>query len=131
MNKTDFKTHDLAIQVLKDPLPYSSKIRPICLPDPGEEFYGRSVMTAGWGRESSERKRQSSVLKAVELKVSKKRYNHTKLIGTELSKNKEGQYKDPCQGDSGTRNFNSVVRNGGAESFHITKNGCYWYFEMG
>ena len=115
VNKTDFKTHDLAIQVLKDPLPYSSKIRPICLPDPGEEFYGLSVMTAGWGQDPSKGKKQSSVLKAVKLKVSEKRYKHTKLIGTELSKNKEGEYKDPCSGDSGIRHFNSVIINDGAK----------------
>ena len=118
-------------------LVFTSKIRPICLPDPGEEFYGRKVVTAGWGRTHKPSNRslhsdpnelknsgQSPVLKAVRLTVSQKRYNHTKLIGTELSKNKEGEYKDPCSGDSGTRNLSSVVRNGGAESFHITKKGC-------
>ena len=72
-------------------------------------------MTAGWGKDPSEGNKQSSVLKAVELKVSKKRYKHTKLIGTELTKNQEGEYKDTCSGDSGIRHFNSVIRNDGAK----------------
>ena len=122
VNKSDSNTHDLAIRVLKSPLFFSSKIRPICLPDPGEEFYGESVMAAGWGK-THKNSKQSSVLKAVKLTVSKKRYNHTKLIGTELSKNKGGEYQDPCTGDSGIRIFNLIWLGGGLLMIFLLRGG--------
>ena len=99
----DFNTHDLVILVLKNPLVYSSKIRPICLPEPGEEFYGRSVTAAGWGM-TNQKSGQSDVLNVVQMRVSEKRYKHYKMIGTELSKY-FGEYRDPCSGDSGIANF--------------------------
>ena len=109
VNKSDFNAHDLAIQVLKYPLKFSSKTRAICLPDPGEEFYGRSVITVGWAQthrrinysRKNELKNSGQIpdLKVVRLKVSKKRYNHTKLIGTVLDKKKGVEEQDPCRGD--------------------------------
>jgi len=99
LKEKDFDSHDLAILVLKFPLDYSSTIRPICLPKPGEEFYGRSVTAAGWGMTDKD-SGQSKVLNVVQLRVSEKRYKHHKMFGTELSKF-ENKYRDPCSGDSG------------------------------
>ena len=95
----DKKTHDLAILVLKDPIVYSVNIRPICLPEKDAEFYGRSVTAAGWGRTASPRKnkKQSPALKLVQLKVSQKRYEHTKMFGTETKKVND-IHQDPCSG---------------------------------
>lgn len=102
ISSRNFKSHDLAILVLKDPIVYSSKIRPICLPTKDEEFYGRSVTTVGWGRTGAPKvnKKQSPVLKWLQLKVSEKRYKHKKMFGTELNKVQQ-KYQDPCSGDSG------------------------------
>ena len=99
LKNKDFDSHDLAILVLKNPLEYSSTIRPICLPEPGEEFYGRSVTAAGWGMTDKD-SGQSKVLNVVQLRVSEKRYKHHKMFGTELSMF-ENEYRDPCSGDSG------------------------------
>ena len=105
-----FSEGKIAIQVLKSPLTYSQHTRPICLPDPGEKFYGRSVKAVGWvqTRKYSHKKRFQA--KTVDLKVSKKRYNNTKLIRTVLYKKKGEENQDPCTGDSGIRLFNSVDR---------------------
>ena len=37
----------------------------------------------------------------VDLFVSEKKYDHSKMFGTELSTNLRGKYKDACSGDSG------------------------------
>ena len=44
--------------------------------------------------------RQSVLLKRVNLKVSKKKFKHTKMFGTNLEF-KRGEWQDPCSGDSG------------------------------
>ena len=44
---------------------------------------------------------QSPVLRRVDLRVSMKKYKHFKMFGTELKKDKNGVFEDPCAGDSG------------------------------
>ena len=51
-------------------------------------------------RYSHDDKRQSPMLKRVNLKVSTKSFKHTKMLGTLVEK-KDGVYQDPCAGDSG------------------------------
>ena len=51
-------------------------------------------------RYSHDDKRQSPMLKRVNLKVSTKSFKHTKMLGTLVEK-KNGVYQDPCAGDSG------------------------------
>ena len=46
----DNNSHDFAMLVLKEPAKFSRKIRPICLPNPNEEFGGEQATAAGWGR---------------------------------------------------------------------------------
>ena len=45
-------------------------------------------------------RRQSNLLKQVNLKVSNSTFNHHKMFGTLIEK-KGGEYQDPCAGDSG------------------------------
>ena len=61
-----------------------------------------NAVAAGWGRFAPYYKstRESSVLRAVELKVANKRYKHYSMIGT-LIQDDDGVYRDPCSGDSG------------------------------
>jgi len=102
LNRHDYSTHDFALLYLKHPAKYSGRVSPICLPQPHAEYSGLSAIAAGWGRtgKPSVSTLQSPVLKMVQLTVSPKKYRHTKMFGTELSK-KEHQYQDPCSGDSG------------------------------
>jgi len=101
-NTTD---HDFAMVVLKRPVTFSEYIQPICLPEQGQKFSGEDVVTAGWGhfKENSIRRSKdlSPVLRKVTLRVSSKLYEHKKIFGTELRKNADGKYMDPCAGDSG------------------------------
>ena len=45
-------------------------------------------------------KKQSTKLKRVNLRVSMKSYKHFMMLGTE-TRQKNGEYQDPCAGDSG------------------------------
>ena len=45
--------------------------------------------------------KQSPVLKKVDLRVSTKNYKHLTILGTEVTKDKNGVFEDPCSGDSG------------------------------
>jgi len=98
----DLKRHDVVIMVLKTAATFSQKVSPICLPREGREYGGRSAIAVGWGKTG--RWESSDVLKRVDLIVSRKRYNHEKVLGTVLHKDFEGYrlvYQDPCSGDSG------------------------------
>ena len=81
---------------------FDDTIRPICLPQPWEEFGGEKAIAAGWGRfaKPTVNEGQSPVLKKVLLTVSNKKYRHKKMFGTILSM-RDNQYQDPCSGDSG------------------------------
>ena len=84
-------------------------VQAICLPEPGQEFYGKVGIATGWGRfqrgkfdengEKRANKGQSPLLRYVHLKVSTKKYNHYKMFGTEVPT--KGPMKDVCSGDSG------------------------------
>ena len=88
--------------VLKTPAKFSMNIHSICLPRQDEEFDGLTAVAAGWGRTAAPdvSRVQSPVLKEVNLTVSNKRYEHYKMLGTELKKI-NGLYQDACSGDSG------------------------------
>ena len=102
-NEEDVKSHDFAMLVLKKPAKYSPHIRPVCLPTQDQHFGGIRAKAAGWGRFASPdvSKSQSTGLRKVNLEVSKKKYEHTKMFGTMLHRNPIGEYKDACSGDSG------------------------------
>ena len=108
----DYRTHDFALLFLQHPAKYSSKVSPICLPEPHAEFGGMKATAAGWGRtdKPSVNKEQSPVLKSVDLTVDPMEYKHKKMFGTKVSM-KENQYQDPCTGDSGnfTALFNQIL----------------------
>ena len=100
--KRIFKTHDFVLLLLDKPVTLTSKIGPICLPEPNAEFDGKKALAAGWGRfDEDGYESQSNVLKKVELTVSRNRLPHNKMFGT-LVENIVGIYHDPCSGDSGS-----------------------------
>ena len=102
LHKWHENRHDFALLVLKSPASMTSKIGPICLPEPNAEFGWKKATAAGWGRthEPSISRQQSPVLKKVQLTVSNKTYWHYQMFGTLVSK-KDNLYQDPCSGDSG------------------------------
>ena len=81
---------------------FTDTISPICLPEPNLEFGGEKAIAAGWGRfhKPNISGEQSAVLRKVWLTVSKKRYRHKKMFGTNVTL-KDDHYQDPCSGDSG------------------------------
>jgi len=97
------ESNDFALMILKEPVQWSEKVGPICLPAPKQEFDGKLAIGAGWGRfaPNHENETQSTTLQVVPLKVSPKRYTAYKMFGTELKKNKHGIDQDVCSGDSG------------------------------
>ena len=99
---SDYESHDFALFVLKHRVRYTSKVSPICLPEPNAEYGGLKAVAAGWGRTNPDyiSTKQSPVLRSVELTVSDMVYKHKKIFGTKVSK-EDDQYKDPCSGDSG------------------------------
>jgi len=100
----NIEDHDFAMVLLKTPVKYSRYMKPICLPKQGQEFSGETVTAAGWGSFTfwvDKKVRLSPELRKVNLTVSSKKYAHYKMFGTELRKNKKGEYMDPCAGDSG------------------------------
>ena len=103
LRKGNKDSHDFALLVLKHPVKITPEISPICLPDMDAEFGGKNATAAGWGRTDTDsvNKKQSPVLKKVELTVSDKKYRHYKMFGTLVSK-QDNMYQDPCSGDSGT-----------------------------
>jgi len=97
----NYKTHDFALLILQKPAVYNCWVQPICLPPPDFDYTGnKSAVAAGWGRTDSISTKQSKTLKYVWLKVNPRKYNHTFMFGTFLSK-RDGVYQDPCSGDSG------------------------------
>jgi len=97
---SDYNSHDFALFVLERPAVFDVRVRPICLPYKGQEFYGKKSVAAGWGRTSVHSDKQSPVLQKVYLKVNEKRYGYKYMFGTELARGKE-EPGDACAGDSG------------------------------
>ena len=97
------------------------KVNPICLPAPYEESTGVEAFAAGWGRFASPEvsTAQSKNLLFTKLRVSNQVYKHYFMFGTYLMKNSNGQYKDPCSGDSGI-----FLINGNTKDFYIIL--CRW-----
>ena len=95
--------HDFALMVLEEPAKMSPTVQPICLPQPQADYGGLDAIASGWGRFAAPdiSTSQSNFLRKVTLKVSKKTYYHRHYFGTELNKNKKGEWMDPCRGDSG------------------------------
>jgi hypothetical protein len=50
----NYEDYDFAIAVLKDTLEFSHTIRPICLPEPHDDFSGRFAVVAGFNEQISD-----------------------------------------------------------------------------
>ena len=90
--------HDFALLLLEHPAKYSSKVSPICLPQPNAEFGELKATAAGWGRYEQKLGKQSHVLRAVDLTVSNPVSDRKAMFRTKVADN---QILDVCGGDSG------------------------------
>jgi len=96
------ESHDIVLYTLTEPVKFSSKVMPVCLPKAGHGSYeGSKAMAAGWGDFRKGPHLNSNVLRHAELTVSGNNKVLSKAFGTLVEKNSEGLYKDPCAGDSG------------------------------
>jgi len=98
-------SHDFAMYILSEAARFSPNIQPICLPHQDAKYEGETAIAAGWGRFTTETedawtRRQSNLLKQVNLKVSNSTFEHEKMFGTLVEK-RAGEYQEPCAGDSG------------------------------
>ncbi|XP_017776652.1 PREDICTED: transmembrane protease serine 9-like [Nicrophorus vespilloides] len=99
--------NDIAVLELDEPVSFSSKIQPACLPNTvNADYSGRLAVVAGWGR-LGEREEVSPVLRKVAVPVWKKNDCYNSGYGEKrLSENMfcagypDGKL-DACQGDSG------------------------------
>ena len=93
---------DVGILILESPAKFSGKIQPICLPEQDQDFSDVTAVTAGWGLIA--KKTLAPELRKLDLKVDDKKYwsmKYENMLGTKVVKNKDGEYQDPCAGDSG------------------------------
>ena len=92
------QNHDFALLLLEHPAKYTSKVSPICLPEPNAEFRELKATAAGWGRYEQKLGKQSHVLRAVDLTVSNPVSDRKAMFRTKVADN---QILDVCGGDSG------------------------------
>ena len=99
-NKLSENHHDFALFVLNEPVKFSTKISPICLPSQDQTFYGKTATAAGWGQTSPGRtlpdETGSPVLKKVQMTVGGV-ISTNKINATSMA----GQGHGACPGDSG------------------------------
>merc|ERR1712215_15907 len=102
-NPFETDEHDFLLIVLDKPAKMSDNVRTICLPPPNSNYGGSFAVAAGWGKfaKPDVSKNQSPVLRKVTLEVSPKVHSHSFVFGTLLKNNSDGEWMDPCSGDSG------------------------------
>merc|ERR1712215_137941 len=95
--------HDFLLIVLDKAAKMSDTVKTICLPPPNSNYGGSFAVAAGWGRfaKPDVNENSSRVLRKVTLEVSPKVYRHSFVFGTLLKNNSDGEWMDPCSGDSG------------------------------
>jgi len=92
-NQAHVQFHDFAMFVLNEPVQFSPKIRPICLPTQDQKFSGKKAIAAGWGRTLTVD--QSPVLKKIDLNVERSIFKKLE------TRSRGGQGHSTCPGDSG------------------------------
>ena len=103
-NFKPMESHDFVLMILQSPVRFSEKVSPICLPVQNQEFLNKIATAAGWGMYGL-RSPQSPTLLKVDLVVSPQKFPFCKMFGTQIARNKHGEYQDPCRGDSGRNQF--------------------------
>lgn len=100
------KQHDIALIRLKDPLPFTDYVRPICLPSPSSNpSAGSELSVAGWGRTESARYSPIKLKLIVPVTTQERctsRFSPARIqiYPTHIcAGGKRGE--DSCQGDSG------------------------------
>ncbi|GBL89638.1 Serine proteinase stubble [Araneus ventricosus] len=101
--------NDIALLELDPPVVFRPHISPICLPEPDEDFTGRSAFVSGWGK-TTHGGAIPNLLQEVQVPIMSnadcvemfKEAGHTKLIKpTFLCAGYKAGGKDSCEGDSG------------------------------
>jgi len=90
---------DFILLVLKESITWTYTVSPICLPLPGDEFGGKTAVAAGWGKTHLQSDFPEE-LRKVMLDVIPYTPGGNYLY-TKVEKNANGEYMDPCGGDSG------------------------------
>jgi len=102
--------NDIAMMQLQEPLDWSHEVSPICLPDPGTDFAGKTATVSGWGmlwQSQNQDGPSPDQLMKVDLPIISDRscqrgwrwsnaFNKDAMICCKGAVN-----KDPCPGDSG------------------------------
>lgn len=95
--------NDIAVATFDRPVAFNSIVRPICLPESGQNFDGRVGTIVGWGRLAVNGP-SSDVLMKASLRI----LSDEECMNSELAKHIEptmmcafSNGKDGCQGDSG------------------------------
>ncbi|XP_013788245.1 serine proteinase stubble-like, partial [Limulus polyphemus] len=101
---------DVAVLILDHPIHYRANMRPICLPDKGEDFLGQMAYVTGWGALEPGSKLRPKVLQHVPVPVINNQVCEMwhSLQGIQIRIHEEmmcAGYEfggmDACQGDSG------------------------------
>jgi len=93
--------NDMAVYILDKPIRFSEKVYPICLPKRKRNYSGKKAIAAGWGGYRPGLHPNSKVLRSAQLEVTRDKSIYDAIFFTKTEKNKEGEWKDPCGGDSG------------------------------
>ncbi|OQR70059.1 serine proteinase stubble-like [Tropilaelaps mercedesae] len=102
--------YDVAILVLDRPVQYRENIMPICLPEKGADFTGRTATVAGWGAIEPGSKLRPRTLQNVQVPVMRneqcERWHRRQGINLRIHAEMmcagyEFGGRDSCQGDSG------------------------------
>lgn len=100
------KQHDIALIRLREPLPFTDYIRPICLPPQGSNpSTGNELYVAGWGRTENAKysaKKLKLIVPVAGQQQCASKFNQARIqiLSTHLcAGGKRGE--DSCQGDSG------------------------------
>merc|ERR1719244_1446170 len=93
------ESHDMALFILKHPVRYSNKVRPVCLPQQFQDFSRQRAVTVGWGMYAIN-STHSREPRQVELNIAPQRAQ-CKLMSTIVGISSLGLPQDPCSGDSG------------------------------
>merc|ERR1739842_29763 len=91
---------DIAVLELVEPVQFQYHINSICLPSPGQTFWGQRCIVTGWGKDSFEGSYQH-IMKKVDLPtVEHQQCQYLQLDDSFMCAGGEDN-KDACKGDGG------------------------------
>jgi len=97
------KEIDIAILTLSNPVSFSNKIRPICLPVSKELYHGSAAVLAGWGKIGPNR--HPDKLMEARMTISSTCSGHHPTQTRHICFRNDNPYRVGCSGDSGSPVF--------------------------